>query len=281
MRKMLVQNSATIIHYPKVFSKVGFSIEKLIKEATELARFARKHWHPTATRPGLIEAGARLDENFLDQLDSLIVSLSEIQHNYHQMRETASVPPEVRQKGRYLLEELSAFVEWYQETEETNINILHSIERVEAANVSDLDSPQALAYALYNYAAVSNDILEANGSAGDITAETTRAAFDLVSELINAGRTHRRVSEDVLSMAALRRRLAHLLQKKIRYLKSTIRFIFRRYPELVTVKEGEYYVSTSHARRILSSNPASPRTSNPIPLRGFSHRQSSRGVDMA
>ena len=222
---------------PVTSMKVDYSVDALIKEAAELSRFAARHWLADENRPGLSDTGNRFSESFIPHLNSLIESLKEVQANYAGLV-TDPVPSETLHMARNLLMELSHFVRWYEETEESNLTILQSIARVAAANINDLDSPHALAYSLYNYASVAKDILDINGPAGGIDEQTANDAFDTVSRLIDAGRTKSTASEDVLSLAALRRKLSYLLQKDVNHLRSSIRFIFRHHPSIVRESEG-------------------------------------------
>ena len=218
--------------------KVSYAVDVLIQAAEELIAFGRRYQEATSQRPGLIDAGTRFPSDFIDHLASRTASLKEIEAQFAAMVGIEPVPQKLKREGRHLLGELTALVAWYEATEENNVGILHSIARVEAANINDLDSPHSLAYALYNYATVANDILETDGPAGGITQETTKRAFELISQLIDAGRSNTTPSEEMLSLAALRRRLSHALQKNIGQLMSTIRFVFRQYPEIIREAEG-------------------------------------------
>jgi hypothetical protein len=233
-----ISNASVRGFTPAISMKVDYSVNALIKEAADLSVFAKRYWTSNAERPGLSDAGNRLSRDFIPQFNSLFESLKEVHGNYLAMVAADPIPEPTVKRGRKLLKELTLFVGWYEETEESNLAILDTIARVAAANINDLDSPHALAYALYNYASITRDILDLNGPAGGVDTDTADEAFSVVSQLIDAGRSQTTASEEVLSLAALRRKLSFLLQRRVHLLRSTIRFIFRKHPAIIRESEG-------------------------------------------
>jgi hypothetical protein len=208
-------------------------IATLIEEAPRLARAARDYWAPTASRPGLTEAGF-LPEDLPEQLESLSRALGVV---HGVLEEELFSNPQERQlweRGRFVMAELRSVLLYVSDVLELD-TVPQGLEVEETHLVDHRDLARILGALAETARSYEETVRQVSLFDGKLVDEAEALAKQLEGLETAAAATRPAVAR----LNELRARLALLLQARMRLVHSAARFVFRGHPSVLQPLLGD------------------------------------------
>jgi hypothetical protein len=122
---------------------------------------------------------------------------------------------------------------------------------------TDMDSPDDLAHALYDYAALSKEILESENEVAGLSLKTVDDAMGVVSKLVDLSSNPIPISDDAKALLQLKFQLVAILQRDVNKVRKAAHFVFRHHPDILEKAVSTYLfknkVAAYRAKRIKNS----------------------------
>lgn len=242
----------------------------LLGEAIDVARFCEHYWtteHDPKTkavvRPGLELAGeARLPES----ISAEIVALHELVQKAQTAYLLAIAPPtESTERAEFVLDELSAAIEWVCEDgvqDEKDAKLAAIVE----AHRDDPDSEDALASELADYVGLAVELEDELTAVGAFDSSLIDEAKQMVLALRerSAVRARGRGTE-ASGFLVQRNQFASILIQRITRVRSAARYVFRHHDDIVKQVTSAYQRRRrAAARRRASESTTTPSTPSPV-----------------
>ena len=218
----------------------------LFGEAVDVARFFAKYWEPVmdgakVVRRGLSSAAgpkSRIQAATGDEILSLQRGAQDAQTRYRLTVHPAS-QGDPRERGQFLLDELTATLEWHFDdgVEDDNDRKLASLD---AAHADDPDTLDALASALDDYAALAEPHRAALDGLGGFEASYVDEAREVAKALREQPSTPAPMSDEAKAAVAMRNKMMTLLWARMSAVRAAARFVFRDRPEIVREATSAY-----------------------------------------
>lgn len=234
--------------------KLTMPLYVLLGEAIDVARFCEHYWRAEqdpktklVVTPGLELAG---DGRLSETIASEIVVLHELVQKAQTAYLLAIAPPaESTERAEYVLDELSAAVEWVCDdgvTDEKDAKLAAVVE----AHRDDADSEDALAAEIADYVGLAEEFRDELAQIGSFDLGLVDEAKSLVSALRerSAIRARRRGGESTAFLQQ-RNQFAALLIQRIGRVRAAARYVFRRHDHIVKQVTSAYERRRRAARR--------------------------------
>lgn len=237
----------------------------MIGEAHDLAALAVRYWktryspEQTIMEPGLELAGAKLGENFVDQLRSLAEALQQA-HSAHLLTAGLTERKELMAQGDFVVSELKAVLEWTFDDGVEDENDLR-LARVQAEHEKDPETPDALAGELRDYGALAAEHRSELEGLGGFQTSLIEKATQLAEQLLALPTEPRKDPKRLQSQEALdlRNRLGTMLYQRMSLLRAASRFVFRHHPQIARLFTSSYErKKRAAARRAARQAPPAP-----------------------
>jgi hypothetical protein len=216
-------------------------------EAVDVARFFAKYWGTVrdpasnaVTRLGLDSAAGpktRIAAQTGDEILSLQRAGQEAQTRYLLTVDPAIAAP--RERGKFLLEEITAVLEWYFDDGVHDEND-DKLAALGAAHAGDPGSMDALASALDDYAALAEPHRAALDGLGGFQAAYLDEASKVSSALREAPQVPIVMSEAAREAIKLRNQMVSLLWERVSSVRAAAKFVYRDHPEIVREATSVY-----------------------------------------
>jgi hypothetical protein len=248
----------------------------MIGEAHDLAALAVRYWKTkhapdqTILEPGLELAGAKLGENFVDQLRSVAEALQQA-HSAHLLTAGLSGRKELMDRGNFVVGELKAVLEWTFDDGVEDENDLR-LARVQTEHEKDPETPDALAGELRDYAALAEEHRPTLEGLGGFQTSLIDEATKLAEQLRALPAEPKQDAARLQNQEALdlRNRVGTMLHQRMSLLRAASRFVFRHHPQLARLFTSSYErKKRAAARRAARQNPPSPPAPTPSPGEGL------------
>ncbi|XXY52787.1 hypothetical protein WME91_16800 [Sorangium sp. So ce269] len=258
----------------------------LFGEAVDVARFFDRYWKPEAdergsiVRPGLESAVGkaakgkknpagvvgRIHAKTGDEILSLQRATQEAHTRYLLTINPKGEDPAAR--GRFLLNELTAVLEWYFDDgveDEKDAQLA----RVDAAHADDPQTADALASALDDYAHLAEPHRDELQGLGGFESGHIDEAHAIAAALRDRPASALALAGPARSAIDLRNRLAGMLLDRMSAVRAAARFVFRNHPEIAREATSAYERrKRAAARRAKAKGAAAPEVPAAPPLVG-------------
>jgi hypothetical protein len=214
-------------------------IDVLVGESPEVVNFVRKYWEPSGGRPGLKDAGAKLQRTIDEEILSLRGAVQEAQTAYLLIVEPKPASAGAIERAKFVLGEVTATLDWLLDDEVVE-DADAQFAQVKAAHRDDTDGADNLAQALHDYATIAKPLVSRMAAVGGFNPELVDEAFRLASELGEVRQTPAPASAKSEEARRVRNGLALLLQDRVALVRAAARFVFRRHPEVVREATSAY-----------------------------------------
>ncbi|APR86465.1 Hypothetical protein A7982_11814 [Minicystis rosea] len=219
----------------------------LFGEAVDVARFAAKYWEPErdakkrVVRRGLVSAigeKSRLYEAIADDILSL-QRAGQDAHTRYLLTVSPGALADPTERGRFLLDEITATLEWYfddgvEDENDAKLSALGS------AHADDPQSADALAGALDDYAVLAEPHRDAIDGLGGFDVAHIDEARVVARALREKPATPAPTTLEAKRAIALRNKVATLLWERMSIVRAAARFVFRGQPEIVREATSAY-----------------------------------------
>ncbi|AUX46016.1 hypothetical protein SOCE26_075190 [Sorangium cellulosum] len=256
----------------------------LFGEAVDVAKFFERYWKPEVderghvVRPGLDSAvgkagkgkkkpaGAvgRIHPKTGDEILSLQRATQEAHTRYLLTINPKGEDPAAR--GRFLLNELTAVLEWYFDDgveDEKDAQLA----RVDAAHADDPQTADALASALDDYAHLAEPHRDEIDGLGGFESGYIEEAHAVAAALRDRPASVAALAGPARASLDLRNRLAGMLLARMNAVRTAARFVFRNHPEIVREATSAYErrkrAAARRAKAKGSSEPEAPAAAPP------------------
>ncbi len=230
----------------------------LLGEAISVARYLDAHWSasvdPTTkvSIHGLDTAGEKhLPKSTSDELRELQVAVEAAQAAFLLTVDPKAANADNLARGRFVLDEITATLEWiFDDGVEDERDA--QLASVEGAHANDTDTPDLMALALDDFAALGEKYRKDMKDVGGFDIALIDEARKLAVAL--RGSASSPIAPSTASKAALsfRNRLLQLLQARIDLVRAAARFVYRGAPENVVPALSGYQVK----RRVIAKRAA-------------------------
>lgn len=218
-------------------------------DAARVMNFASDYWSATPDRPGLENAGFGISKEIISLIRYVIDSIGYVQAQYISQLQLDDDKTGRIERGQQLLFDFVTFLEWYIASSDS-YEWDDRIYKMEADHPEkDMDSPDQLAYALYDYAELSKEILEREKEVADISLKNIDEAMSIVADLVDLGSNPTSISDDAKALLKLKFQLAAILQKNVFKVRKAAHFVFRNHPIILEKAISTYIFSKAAAYR--------------------------------
>ena len=220
----------------------------LLTELDELAIQFRYFYTPRNGYPGLQSAGRRLPKDLDFQLLALREKIIETQKDYVELLTYEKNPSAQMTEGEELLDEIVTALEWYatstqEETTEDDDNedgnedgadniTGNEIPRKDVED-EDVDTPEKMARALFDYATIASEIRNELDGIGGFDTDTIDRAFKVVNNLVDVKTKLVPLTDEAQALLNKRAYYIRRAIAKTELLRSAASLVFRRYPEVI------------------------------------------------
>lgn len=214
-------------------------LDVLVSEAVDLAKFVKTYWEPTSERPGLTSAGGKLSLATADEILSIRAAVQEAETGFLLSVETREPASKVIERGKFVLNEITATLEWLLDddvTEEAD----HQLAALKQAHEDDTGRAGVLAQVLHDYATLARPLAPRMGAVGGFDPALIDEAFRLVDELGGVSAKPPALNDKAQHALRLRNRLIRLLQGRVALVRAAARFVYRAHPEIARQTTSAY-----------------------------------------
>jgi hypothetical protein len=228
-RALAVEGDEFTLHVP---------IHVLFGEAVDVARCFEAYWKPqkdengTIVRRGLEDAANTEGRRLTAETGSEILSLqraAEEAHTAFLLAEGPQAESDLPAQARFALSEITAVLEWFFDDGVENESDA-PLAKLGAAHAGDLDTLDALASALEDYADLAAPYREALDGLGDLVARLLDQARALAAALRDQAAMPVALSDKARAALALRNKLLTLLCERMATVRAAARFLYRDGP---------------------------------------------------
>jgi len=211
----------------------------LVGESVEVAKFVKAHWEGTDHCPGLCTAGSKLPETIADDILSLRQAVQDAQTDYRLMVDSRQNTKQLMERGNGVLNNITAVLEWHFDNGmEDDADV--QLKNLKQAHADDTASADSLAQALHDYATLAIPYKDEVSGMGGFDPDEIDEAFDIAEKLGEVAAAPGMKSPQIQSALVLRNKLAHMLQQRLRLVRSAARFVFRHHPDLIKEATSSY-----------------------------------------
>ena len=211
-------------------SNLKVPLTVMMSEAIQVAKFILSHWAATSRRPGLESAGRKMSQTMADEIRVIRDELQKAQSDYEMFIDPKVDSATLIKRGREILSELTAVLEWYLDDGVEDENDAR-FAALKTAHAEDNDAASTLAQTLHDYASLASPLTPELDGLGNFDAGMIGEAFDIADQLADVPASPNVRSDAARDLKEKRDLWACLLQQRIQLVRAAARFVFRDFPE--------------------------------------------------
>lgn len=228
-RKNISQQTQEMPHHP-------VPLRWLLVEVNELVRLFRDYYMPRDGYPGLISAGPLLPDDLDRQLLTLRKNILETQQKYVQLLAYEKNPSAQMEEAEEILDELITALEWYAVSRRwatSEPGKENETEMNQQVVDEDVDTPEKMARALFEYASIAGEIRSDIEGIGDFDGQIIDRAFEVVNNIVDMKTQTVPLTTEAQTLLAQREQYMAECISIIELLRAAASLVFRRFPQIV------------------------------------------------